>query len=73
MSKIIKIILAIFVIVLSFICMVVGSIAVASFDKEPKMKTDSPTRYNISATSVGIGVAGLLVGGFLAYDAKNME
>ncbi len=73
MNKIIAIIIAIFVIVLSFICMVVGSIAVASFDKEPKMKTDSPNSYNISAVSVGIGVAGLLVGGFLAYNAKNME
>ena len=73
MNKIIAIIVAIFIILLSFICMVVGSIAVASFDKEPKLKTDFPHRYNISATSVGVGVAGLLFGGFLAYDAKNME
>lgn len=63
---------SIVIIILSIYTMVLGSIAVAGFDTHPQseqMKKDYKIRYEFSATGVGLGVAGLLIGGYSIYSA----
>ena len=58
-------------IVMSMFCLVLSSIAVESFDKNPSMKIDYRSKYEFSSTAVSAGIAGLLLGGYAAYAQLN--